>query len=137
MSPEVFRYNRFSAQTKVYENSGFVERKNRKLHFSCHDAFCILCSYLQKKFYFLFKALKEAYLTHHFHCCAFKYPEQHDPKKHALMEDSLRKLCPEETATTTSYDTGQFFEPHVKMRKKRNAKHIDDSDNGWWNSAFE
>lgn len=89
----------------------------------------------RKRISCLFQALKEAYLTHPFHCCAFKYPEQHDPKKHALMEENMKKLCPEEaTTTTTSYDTGQFFEPHVKMRRKRN---YEENGDGWWNSAFE
>lgn len=49
----------------------------------------------------------------------------------------MKKLCPEETTTTTSYDTGQFFEPHVKMRKKRNTKNYEDNGDGWWNNAFE
>lgn len=51
------------------------------------------------------------------------------------MEESMKKLCPEETSTV-SYDTGQFFEPHVKMRKRRDAKNYE-NDNGWWSSAFE
>lgn len=48
----------------------------------------------------------------------------------------MKKLCPEETSTI-SYDTGQFFENHVKMRTKRHAKTYDTSGDGWWNSAFE
>lgn len=39
--------------------------------------------------------LKEAKLTHSFHCCAFKYPEQHDPERHAKFEKTMRKTCEE------------------------------------------
>lgn len=31
---------------------------------------------------YFFKNLKHAYLTHSFHCCAFKFPKQHDPELH-------------------------------------------------------
>ncbi|KAJ8934103.1 hypothetical protein NQ314_013561 [Rhamnusium bicolor] len=39
--------------------------------------------------------LKEARLTHSFHCCAFKYPEQHNPQKHAQYEENMKKICKE------------------------------------------
>lgn len=31
---------------------------------------------------YFFKNLKHAYLTHSFHCCAFKFPKQHNPELH-------------------------------------------------------
>lgn len=40
-----------------------------------------------------FKSLKKAKLTHHFHCCAFKYPKQHAPTKHADFQKDLRTTC--------------------------------------------
>ncbi|KAG5888254.1 hypothetical protein JTB14_009054 [Gonioctena quinquepunctata] len=39
--------------------------------------------------------LREARLTHSFHCCAFKYPAQHNPEKHALFEQSMKNICKE------------------------------------------
>ncbi|KAG7308391.1 hypothetical protein JYU34_005588 [Plutella xylostella] len=36
-----------------------------------------------------FQNLEKAYLTHHFHCCAFAFPERHDPARHALFETQL------------------------------------------------
>ncbi|XP_072949575.1 follicle-stimulating hormone receptor-like isoform X2 [Epargyreus clarus] len=33
-----------------------------------------------------FQQLERAYLTHHFHCCAFAFPERHNPARHALYE---------------------------------------------------
>ncbi|KPI95740.1 Lutropin-choriogonadotropic hormone receptor [Papilio xuthus] len=33
-----------------------------------------------------FQHLQKAFLTHHFHCCAFAFPERHDPARHALYE---------------------------------------------------
>ncbi|XP_066148503.1 follicle-stimulating hormone receptor-like isoform X2 [Euwallacea fornicatus] len=39
------------------------------------------------------QSLKTAILTHPFHCCAFKYPKQHAPTKHAAYEESMRQIC--------------------------------------------
>ncbi|XP_050296443.1 follicle-stimulating hormone receptor-like [Anthonomus grandis grandis] len=39
------------------------------------------------------QSLKMAKLTHHFHCCAFKYPKQHSPVKHAVYEQNMRQIC--------------------------------------------
>ncbi|KAL1501143.1 hypothetical protein ABEB36_006527 [Hypothenemus hampei] len=39
------------------------------------------------------QSLKVAKLTHPFHCCAFKYPKQHAPTKHAAYEENMRQLC--------------------------------------------
>ncbi|CAH0715287.1 unnamed protein product, partial [Brenthis ino] len=36
-----------------------------------------------------FQRLEKAYLTHHFHCCAFEFPERHNPARHALYETQL------------------------------------------------
>ncbi|XP_063536733.1 lutropin-choriogonadotropic hormone receptor isoform X1 [Cydia strobilella] len=38
------------------------------------------------------QSLKEAHLTHHFHCCAFAFPERHDPARHALYELYMKQL---------------------------------------------
>lgn len=45
-----------------------------------------------------FRDLQEAYLTHSFHCCAFKYPARHDPSYYAerqRQKDIIAKLCSE------------------------------------------
>lgn len=55
-----------------------------------------------------FPNLKEAFLTHPFHCCAFKFPEQHDPMRHAQHQEKIRQACENQP----NVDTGQ-------TRKKR------------------
>ncbi|XP_060520977.1 lutropin-choriogonadotropic hormone receptor-like isoform X2 [Cylas formicarius] len=37
--------------------------------------------------------LRVAKLTHHFHCCAFKYPQQHSPSKHAAYQETMQQFC--------------------------------------------
>ncbi|XP_047030001.1 lutropin-choriogonadotropic hormone receptor-like [Helicoverpa zea] len=36
-----------------------------------------------------FQSLQRAYLTHHFHCCAFRFPERHNPTRHKLYETQI------------------------------------------------
>nr|ACJ06652.1 Sl LGR1 [Spodoptera littoralis] len=36
-----------------------------------------------------FQSLQKAYLTHHFHCCAFHFPERHNPTRHKLYETQI------------------------------------------------
>lgn len=36
--------------------------------------------------------LREAWLTHHFHCCAFHFPELHDPVRHEQYLAYVAKL---------------------------------------------
>ncbi|KAI8120699.1 hypothetical protein FF38_04494 [Lucilia cuprina] len=38
-----------------------------------------------------FKNLQKAYLTHSFHCCAFKFPSRHDPRRHAERLKEIEK----------------------------------------------
>ncbi|XP_041978814.1 lutropin-choriogonadotropic hormone receptor-like [Aricia agestis] len=40
-----------------------------------------------------FQHLERAYLTHHFHCCAFDFPERHDPARHKLYETQLAAIA--------------------------------------------
>lgn len=61
----------------------------------------------------LLKNLRVAKLTHPFHCCAFKYPEQHNPLKHAQYQEKYRKLCKE-----YKMDTGQNI-----IKIKREIRH--------------
>lgn len=74
--------------------------------------------------------LKEAHLTHPFHCCAFKYPEQHDPKGYAEYQDKIKKACEDVLPTL---DTGQFAKA---MRRRRDTNRLGD-DNLYWADPFE
>nr|CAH7750301.1 unnamed protein product [Callosobruchus chinensis] len=61
------------------------------------------------------KNLRAAKLTHSFHCCAFRYPAQHDPEKHAQYEENMKKICEE----LRKYKIG-----HKSTRKKRSVSKI-------------
>ncbi|XP_055322099.1 thyrotropin receptor isoform X2 [Sitodiplosis mosellana] len=41
---------------------------------------------------YAFQNLRYAWLTHPFHCCAFKFPQRHDPQRHAQREKYLAEL---------------------------------------------
>ncbi|XP_031619803.1 lutropin-choriogonadotropic hormone receptor-like isoform X2 [Contarinia nasturtii] len=41
---------------------------------------------------YAFQNLRYAWLTHPFHCCAFKFPQRHDPYRHAQREKYLAEL---------------------------------------------
>jgi len=83
----------------------------------------------------LLQSLEHAWLTHSFHCCAFKFPQRHDPLRHseqlrliAKQKECVAKglLSPEVTPPSSrrkrlvrwsrSHETqmenhGEFFEP--------------------------
>ncbi|XP_045518123.1 lutropin-choriogonadotropic hormone receptor isoform X1 [Pieris brassicae] len=40
-----------------------------------------------------FQSLVRAQLTHHFHCCAFAFPERHNPARHALYETQMANMA--------------------------------------------
>uniref|UniRef100_A0A182P438 G-protein coupled receptors family 1 profile domain-containing protein n=1 Tax=Anopheles epiroticus TaxID=199890 RepID=A0A182P438_9DIPT len=53
-----------------------------------------------------FKNLRTAYLTHSFHCCAFKFPARHDPDAH---ERNLKKFYEvQHRCIANGYSTPQF-----------------------------
>lgn len=62
--------------------------------------------------YVYLQNLKVAKLTHPFHCCAFKYPEQHNPQRHAQHEEKIKRGC---QGGAFSIDTGQ-------ARRRRRAQ---------------
>lgn len=52
-----------------------------------------------------FRDLQEAFLTHSFHCCAFKYPARHDPKYFAERQRQMmiiQKQCAESSSTKST-----------------------------------
>lgn len=70
---------------------------------------------------FLSQNLERAYLTHPFHCCAFKFPEQHDPQKHREYLKNLEKFheCKNEIPVT---ETTSMF----SRRRKRSSSGFND-----------
>ncbi|KAI5740260.1 hypothetical protein M8J76_002196 [Diaphorina citri] len=40
-----------------------------------------------------FKKLHTAHLTYSFHCCAFQFPEKHDPHKHAQYQSLMKQIA--------------------------------------------
>jgi thyroid stimulating hormone receptor len=63
--------------------------------------------------------LKVARLTYPFHCCAFKYPEQHNPERHAQYEEKIKRACRD---GTFAVDTGQA------ENRRRKRWFLDDYD---------
>ncbi|XP_035901796.1 thyrotropin receptor isoform X1 [Anopheles stephensi] len=62
-----------------------------------------------------FKNLRTAYLTHSFHCCAFKFPARHDPDAH---ERNLKKFYEvQHRCIANGYST-----PHFKMELASSAE---------------
>ncbi|XP_017785098.1 PREDICTED: lutropin-choriogonadotropic hormone receptor-like [Nicrophorus vespilloides] len=50
-----------------------------------------------------FQNIKEAWLTYPYHCCAFKFPDTHDPRKfdeHQLFVQQLKAMCSSTNLTT-------------------------------------
>lgn len=70
--------------------------------------------------------LERAYLTHPFHCCAFKFPEQHDPLKHREYLINLEKFheCKNENPVTDSIS--QLSEAPSSRRRRRNSVGFND-----------
>lgn len=42
--------------------------------------------------FFISQTLAKAYLTHSFHCCAFKFPSRHDPLAHRRLLRAIEEL---------------------------------------------
>ncbi|KAJ8722304.1 hypothetical protein PYW08_004706 [Mythimna loreyi] len=63
-----------------------------------------------------FQSLQKAYLTHHFHCCAFRFPERHNPTRHKLYETQVA-LMQAKCANAGQQRTPQF-------RKRRSLEAI-------------
>lgn len=78
----------------------------------------------------IFQNLEEAWLTHSFHCCAFKFPSRHDPMRHDQQVDLIRsfqKKCQSMRHGDTLNASGEYFASVQKehfnedIRKKRSA----------------
>lgn len=73
--------------------SAYLNNFTRLVWRKCKIQAIFVCEFNSYLIRFIFQNLKEARLTHSFHCCAFKFPEQHDPKRHAQFEETMRKTC--------------------------------------------
>ncbi|GFS78342.1 thyrotropin receptor [Nephila pilipes] len=64
-----------------------------------------------------FPDIKEAHLTYPYHCCAFKFPNTHDPwefsRLQSLRRDVHRRFC---ASTTPEDTTGQVTMPTIRKR---------------------
>ncbi|XP_063364540.1 lutropin-choriogonadotropic hormone receptor isoform X1 [Cydia amplana] len=68
------------------------------------------------------QSLKEAHLTHHFHCCAFAFPERHDPARHALYElyiKQLKQKCAQDARDASAERRQRSLEPIRKFDTQR------------------
>lgn len=58
-----------------------------------------------------FRDLQEAFLTHSFHCCAYKYPARHDPSYYTerqRLKEIIQKKC-SESSTKASQTVTQAY----------------------------
>ncbi|KFB41293.1 AGAP004035-PA-like protein [Anopheles sinensis] len=70
-----------------------------------------------------FKNLRTAYLTHSFHCCAFKFPARHDPDAH---ERNLKKFYEaQDSCIRKGYST-----PQVKLEVASSAETLPAASTG-------
>lgn len=64
---------------------------------------------LSHSLFFHTQNLRVAWLTHSFHCCAFKFPQRHDPYRHAqrikYLADLHKKCLNEKLISDTNSNT--------------------------------
>lgn len=72
--------------------------------------------------------LEKAWLTHSFHCCAFKFPSRHDPTRHVLQLEQIEQFkseCKAKGYTHQLMQVGKHTEEKsdqaATMRKRRSA----------------
>ncbi|KAL9889880.1 leucine-rich repeat-containing G protein-coupled receptor 1 isoform 1-T8 [Glossina fuscipes fuscipes] len=58
---------------------------------------------------YYFKNLQKAFLTHSFHCCAFKFPSRHDPRRHAERMKEIEKWQLQCAKTDSQRDNHENF----------------------------
>ena len=74
----------------------------------------------------------KAWLTHSFHCCAFKFPQRHDPesyKKHQELVDNFKSECVAKGYSHTNdndnlsyYNNGINFSSDINQIRKRRRR---------------
>lgn len=67
-----------------------------------------------------FKTIKEAHLTYPYHCCAFQFPEQHDPEQYIRHQEFLRKMEREHCSDVTS-PSPPLMAPGTRLRRRRHT----------------
>ncbi len=73
--------------------------------------------------------MKEARLTHSFHCCAFKFPSQHDPFRHAQQVKNLKELQ-ERCIATKGYSNDTTTNSHSFVTSNSSKSSEEDGDIG-------
>ncbi|XP_050350774.1 lutropin-choriogonadotropic hormone receptor-like [Nymphalis io] len=88
-----------------------------------------------------FQHLEKAFLTHHFHCCAFAFPERHNPARHALYETQLAIMaqkCGKNNEKKTSEPRKRSINLNPDIKRSTRSVYDDTStesqDNGSWAS---
>ncbi|GAB0093315.1 lutropin-choriogonadotropic hormone receptor [Sergentomyia squamirostris] len=75
-----------------------------------------------------FKSLRKAWLTHPFHCCAFKFPSRHDPHTHAELQKDLSLKQKQCQVLSNQHDfnteSTNYLNWHQQIRKRRNSAKI-------------
>ncbi|KAJ0176414.1 hypothetical protein K1T71_007593 [Dendrolimus kikuchii] len=77
-----------------------------------------------------FQQLEKAYLTHHFHCCAFAFPERHNPARHKLYETQIA-LMQQKCAKNAEIAANK------KRRSLRTKSTTTDQGNSWTSSPLD
>ncbi|XP_069943789.1 uncharacterized protein [Cherax quadricarinatus] len=63
-----------------------------------------------------FETIQEAHLTYPYHCCAFQFPEQHDPKQYVRHQEFIRKMEQEHCSELMS-PTSSVMSPITRVRR--------------------
>ncbi|CAH1730131.1 unnamed protein product [Chironomus riparius] len=84
---------------------------------------------------YMFKSLVKAWLTHSFHCCAFKFPQRHDPesfKRHRALIDNFKSECKAKgysqlnDADPTSFNNyGNSIGTNIDRRRRRKRRTVE------------
>ncbi|XP_065364547.1 lutropin-choriogonadotropic hormone receptor [Calliphora vicina] len=69
-----------------------------------------------------FKNLQKAYLTHSFHCCAFKFPSRHDPRRHAERLKEIEKW--QQQCNNKNDNNNNNVNENSNMKSKQSNKRL-------------
>ncbi|VVC90866.1 unnamed protein product [Leptidea sinapis] len=78
-----------------------------------------------------FQHLEQAHLTHHFHCCAFAFPERHNPARHALYETQLAIMIQNFERFLARYPNRYFNILSCSDIRDTSATTSEEDDAGW------
>lgn len=61
-----------------------------------------------------FKSIEKAQLTYPYHCCAFQFPQQHDPRRHMESMKKMEQFCSDVTTPNPGHSA-----PTTRPRRRR------------------